>query len=159
MAIQYDTKTDSTITWIGQIKNALKGISQEADKTFKILYKLDEIDFKKFQDNNFKDFIKENELADKSLVRFLEDTSYGTKDLASYQQYLKDTGKATSTFASITKKAGSVVKGFGAALGSMLITWGISEIIGMVISEINKFTEAAANAKEGSEAKKYSVKQ
>lgn len=33
----------------------------------------------------------------------------------------------------------------------MTVTWGISEIIGRVITEINKFTEAAANAKEGSE--------
>lgn len=34
----------------------------------------------------------------------------------------------------------------------MVVMWGISKIIGRVIIEINKFTEAAANAKEGSEA-------
>jgi len=151
-AIQYDTKTDSTITWIGQIKNALKGISPEADKTFKILSKLDEIDFKKFQDNNFKDFIKENELADKSLIRFLEDTNIDSKTLGRYQQYLKDTGKATSTFASITKKAGSVIKGFGAALGSMGVMWAISEAIGFVVTNIHDMATASEQAKENADS-------
>lgn len=152
LAIQYDTKTDSTITWIGQIKNALKSISPEADKTFKILSKLDEIDFKKFQDNKFKDFIKENELSDKSLVRFLEDTNYSKKNLASYQQYLKDTGKATSTFTSITKKAGNVVKGFGAALGSMVVMWRISEVIGWVVTNLHDLATASEQAKENADS-------
>ena len=156
-AIQYDTKTDSTITWIGQIKNALKGISPEADKTFKILSKLDEIDFKKFQDNNFKDFIKENELADKSLIRFLEDTNIDSKTLGRYQQYLKDTGKATSTFSSITQKAGSIVKGFGAALGSMAVMWGISEIIGFVVTNLHDLATASEQAKENADSFAASV--
>lgn len=38
-------------------------------------------------------------------------------------------GKATSTFANYTKKAGSVLKSFGAAFGSMFISWAIGKVI------------------------------
>jgi len=42
---------------------------------------------------------------------------------------------------------------------NMVTMWAITEAIGAVVSYLNSYTEAAANAKEGSEAKKYSVKQ
>lgn len=91
---------------------------------------MSEIEFDKLIDSNFEEFIKDNELADKSLIEFLSGAeSYGKKNLANYQQYLKDTGKATSTFANYTKKAGSVLKTFGAAFGSMFISWAIGKVI------------------------------
>lgn len=85
-------------------------------------------------DNNvFDDYIKGQNLADKSLINFLQDTKYGTKDLANYQQYLKDTGKATSAFTSFTKKAGSVLKSFGVILGSMAVNWAIGKVIDIFV--------------------------
>lgn len=93
-------------------------------------------------------FIKKNNLADESLINFLKDANYGTKDLASYQQYLKDISKATSTFAKITKKAGTVLKSFGAALGSMAVNWVISEVIGLAVQAIDDYIHYAENAKK-----------
>jgi hypothetical protein len=130
LAVHYDKDTNSTITWIDKIKNALKGISSEADKTFKQLFKLDEVDFNKLQENNFKDFIEENKLADKSLIRFLEDADIDSKSLESYQQYLKDTGQATLTFTDFTQKAIPVLKSFSASMMSIGVNWLISEAIG-----------------------------
>ncbi len=79
--------------------------------------------------DNYDDFIKSNNLADESLISFLKDTNYSKKDLASYQQYLKDTGKAATTFASFTKKASSAIKSLGAALASMAAMWAINKAI------------------------------
>lgn len=92
----------------------------------------------------FDNFIKQTNLADESLIDFLKDANYGTKDLASYQQYLKDTGKSTSTFSTFTKKAGSVIKGFGASLASM----GVNMAIGVGIETLFKTIDYAANSVE-----------
>lgn len=94
------------------------------------------------------DFIKENNLADESLIAFLKDAKYGTKDLANYQQYLKDTGKATSQFSGFVNKAKGVLKGFGAALGSMAVNWAIGEAIGLVVTAIDNEIHRVEYAQE-----------
>lgn len=145
MAVHYDKETDSTITWIGKIKNALKGISPEADRTFKLLGQMSDIEFDKLVDNNFEEFIKENELADKSLITFLSDVNnYGKKNLANYQQYLKDTNQTTSLFSSYTSKAVGVVKSFVTSLASM----GVNMAIGIGFESLYKGLDYLINYEE-----------
>lgn len=109
---------------------------------------LDEIDFIKLRKNNFQDFIKENELADESLVNFLEDVDIKDKSLERYQQYLKDTGKATSMFSGFTQKATSVLKSFGAAMASMAVMWAIGEIVSLVVKGFDNLAHSAEHCKE-----------
>lgn len=166
MAVQYnkDTGWGGFILDIYKAKKGIVDVSNEATKFFD-KYKNNGKDLTQSINNVLKDkngidnFIKQSDLADKSLIEFLKDTKYKTKDLASYQQYLKDTGKSTTTFSSLTKKAGSVLKGFGAALGSMAVNWAIGEVIGLAITGIDylinyeeKQAEAFENAKKNAKA-------
>lgn len=105
----------------------------------------------------FDNFVKQNNLADQSLIAFLKDTNYGTKDLANYQKYLKDTGKATSTFSSALNKAKGVLKGFGAALGSMAANWAIGVAIEAAINLADKLTESLEEQKEKLEETKNKI--
>lgn len=93
-------------------------------------------------------FINKNNLADESLINFLKDANYGTKDLANYQQYLKDTGKATSSFTSFTQKATTVLKSLGAAMASMAINWVIGEIISAAITLYDNLAHKVEKANE-----------
>lgn len=68
-------------------------------------------------------------LADETLISFLQDTKYGTKDLASYQQYLKESSQSMTLFQRAGKAAGGVIKSLGATLGSMAAAWAIGEAI------------------------------
>lgn len=87
-------------------------------------------------------------IADESLINFFGDSKQGTKDLASYQEYLKNTGKQVTTFASITQKAGTILKGFGAALGSMVVMWAVGEVISLAFKAVDDNIHRLDNAKE-----------
>ena len=78
------------------------------------------------------------ETADKSLITFLRDANYGTKNLETYQQYLRDTSKATSTFSNLTAKAGTLLKSFGAAMASIGINWMIGSAINLAVTFFDK---------------------
>ena len=82
------------------------------------------------------------------LVKFLENADIDSKTLERFQQYLKDTGKATSIFTTLTQKAGSVLKSFGAALGSMAVNWAIGKIIDFAATVIDNWIHNVDNAKE-----------
>lgn len=100
------------------------------------------IDHKKF-DN----FVKKNKLADESLIAFLNDANYRTKDLANYQQYLKDSQGRLTGFSGVLSKAQGVLKGFGAALGSMGINWAIGEVIGFAANAIDDYISSCRKNK------------
>ena len=110
------------------------------------------IDHKKF-DN----FVKKNKLADESLIAFLNDANYRTKDLANYQQYLKDSQGRLTGFSGVLSKAQGVLKGFGAALGSMGINWAIGEIIGFAANAIDDYIHRAERIKEAAEQSKSAI--
>ena len=97
-------------------------------------------------------YAKNAGVADESLNKFLADTKYRTKDLATYNQYLKDTGKATSGFASMTSKAGSVLKSFGAMasniLASMAVSMLISKGIELAAKKWDEYSHSQENAIE-----------
>lgn len=102
MAVQYDSENNSWVTWIDLLRNKVPKASIEAINTFT---KLKEQLEQGIKVDNWDKWIKSQNLADESLINFLKDTEYSKKDLASYQQYLKDTGKSTSTFTTLTQKA------------------------------------------------------
>lgn len=84
----------------------------------------------------------------KDLEEFLKSWD-GVGDISqSYQKWMADNGKATSTFSSITQKAGTALKSFGAALGSMGVMWAISEVIGFVVTGLHSLATASETARE-----------
>ena len=62
-------------------------------------------------------------------TKFLETADLSGDILEQYQIHLKKTGKSVNNLSNYTKKAGSVLKTFGAAFGSMFISWAIGKVI------------------------------
>lgn len=145
MAVQYDSENDSFKTWINRIKNDIPEASQEAQDTFK---KLKQELEQNISSDNIDNWIQSNKLADESLIDFLRDAKYGTKDLDNYQQYLKDTSNTTISFSNIVKKTGPILKSFGASLASMAVNWALGEIIGIASTAIDNYVNRIKYANE-----------
>ena len=148
LAVQYDSENDSWKTWISRIESDIPEASQEAQDTFK---KLKQELEQNISSDNIDKWIQSNKLADKSLIDFLKDAKYGTKDLDSYQQYLKNTSNETISFSNIVKKAGPVLKSFGASLISIGVNWAIGEIVGIAATAIDNFVNHVKYANEAME--------
>lgn len=83
-------------------------------------------------EKKFDSFVKKMNLADETLISFLQDTKYGTKDLANYQLYLKESSQSMTLFQRAGKAAGNAIKSIGAAIGSMAAMWAIGEVLSLV---------------------------
>ena len=155
--LQYDSDKNAWSGLLVDTNNARKGIvnvGEEADKFFSKTksWKPESLsNLSKINDVKFDSFIKQQGLADESLIAFLKDTNYAKKDLANYQLYLKDTGKATTTFATLTKKAGNVLKSFGASLVSMGVSWLAGQAFGLIIKGLDNLFHAEEKAAEKAE--------
>lgn len=112
-------------------------------------------------EKKFDSFVKKMNLADETLISFLKDTKYGTKDLASYQQYLKESSQSMTLFQRAGKAAGTAMRTLGATLGSMAAAWAIGEVISLAITGIDHLVNAEKYEQQAFEdateaAKKYS---
>lgn len=145
MAVQYNSDNNSWETWIDVFRNKIPEASNDAKKAFEdIQKKLSE----GFVLDSYDDFINANKLADESLINFLKDTKYSQKDLTSYQQYLKDAGKSTSTFTTSIKKASTAIKSLGAAMASMAVNWMIGKAIDFVATGIDNLIHKSEKERE-----------
>lgn len=79
---------------------------------------------------------------------FIDKVDLSGNIMEQYQQYLKDTGKATSKFSDYTLKAGNVLKSFGAAIGSITVNWTITQIISLAATAIDNYIHRVEKAKE-----------
>lgn len=145
MAVQYNSENNNWETWIDLFKNKIPEASDEAKKA------LDDIQknlSKGFILDSYDEFINSNNLADESLINFLKDANYGTKDLDNFKKYLKETSKATSFFSDFIKKAGSAIKSLGADLASMAVMWAIGELVSLVVKGVDNLAHSAEHCKE-----------
>lgn len=150
LAVQYNEK-DGFTTWLDLFKEKLPEISKETDLLFQKINN-GKVRIKKIKDfDHLLDVHNITEQRDE-LKKFF-DTWDRTGDVSkAYQKYLKDNGKATTTFADITKKAGNIIKGFGAALASMAVNFAIGKIIDITVTAIDNYVNAAKYAKEKADA-------
>lgn len=93
-------------------------------------------------------------MTDESLISFLQDTKYGTKDLANYQQYLKESSQSMTLFQRAGKAAGGVIKSLGATFASMAATWAIGEVISLAINGIDVIINHAKRASDATQEAK-----
>ena len=84
----------------------------------------------------------------------MQDTKYGTKDLASYQQYLKESSQSMTLFQRAGKAAGGVIKSLGATLASMAAAWAIGEAISLAINGIDAIINHAKRASDAAQEAK-----
>lgn len=161
MAVQYNSEKDTWSTWITNFKEEIPEVSNEAENFFNKMNKIGAVltnDTLHGNGSVFDGFIKNNKLADESLINFLNDTKYSEKTLDNYKLYLKETGSQTSWFGNMTSKAGSVLKSFGATLGSMAVSWAISEVISLAVTAIDNYVNRVKYAKEALDDFSSSVK-
>ena len=156
MAVQYDSKNNSWSTWLDTFKKDIPSASKEAVSAFEKIKKAQEAGY---NIDNMDRWIHQNKLADETLISFLQDTKYGTKDLASYQQYLKESSQSMTLFQRATKAAGGVVKSLGATLGSMAAMWAIGEVISLVATGIDNAVHKVEYAQERLEDFNSSMKE
>ena len=162
MAVQYNSEKDTWSTWITNFKKEIPEASNEAENFFNKMNKIGAVltnDTLHGNGSVFDGFIKNNKLADESLINFLNDTKYSEKTLDNYKLYLKEAGSQTSWFGNMTSKAGSVLKSFGATLGSMAVSWAISEVISWAATAIDNYVNRVKYAKEALDDFSSSVKE
>ena len=164
MAVQYDSKNN---TWGGiltdliKAKNGFTDVSDEANAFFEKYQKngknLSNVIANVSKNKDWKGYIKNSKLADQSLIAFLKDTRYATKDLATYQQYLQDTSGTLSIFQRASKTASTVIKSFGATLANMAFAWAISEVFSLIVKGIDNVVHASEKAIERMEKAKSTI--
>lgn len=150
MAVQYDKEKGFT-TWLDLLKKEIANVSSEINTLFdNVVSKMTDTQWKQIwkDENGWDNFITKNKIADENFKEFTSTVGNAKFTLEDYQQWLIQNGKATSTFTSFTKKAGSVLKSFGATLASIGINWAISEIISIAIKGFDNLIHAVDNAKE-----------
>ena len=161
-AVQYD-KENGFSTWLSELKKDAVNVSGEVKTLFKdvIPDKNDNKSWLEIEDyidlNGIDDFIDKHNIADENFKEFLEHIGNAKFDMQDYQEWMINSGKATFSFSSIAKKAGSLIKGFGAALGSMGINWAIGEIIGFAANAIDDYIHRAERIKEAAEQSKSAI--
>lgn len=85
---------------------------------------------------------------DEDFNNFIEKVDLSSNVVEQYQQHLKDTGQATSAFSSCTKKAGSVIKSFGAGLASMGVNMAIGVAFDFAATAIDNWVHRVERARE-----------
>ena len=158
MAVQYNSENDSWTTWISKLKKEIPEVSKEAEGFFEKMNKVGATitsdtlkPMLESTNGAFDDYIKNNKLADETLIAFLQDTKYGTKDLASYQQYLKESSQSMTLFQRAGKAVGITLKELGAILGSMAAMWAIGEVISLTITGLDQLVNHAKRASEAAD--------
>lgn len=155
MVLNYDNN-NGFYSVFDNLKKQIPEVSSEANKFFDDLNKLQKIHPNRPID--FEGFIKGGNIADESLISFIKTTDSSKISLANYQSYLQSTAKQTTTFATITQKAGSALKTIGGTLlstfANMAVMYAASaaiEAIGTAIYNTIHATEIAIE--KGEEAK------
>lgn len=147
-AVQYNSENDSWTTWLSTLKKDIPKVSKDAKSLFK------ELDSGKLKVTDWQGYCNSVKMTDETLISFLQDTKYGTKDLASYQQYLKESSQSMTLFQRAGKAAGGVIKSLGATLGSMAVSWAIGEAISLAINGIDAIINHAKRASDAAQEAK-----
>lgn len=139
----------------------VKSIPEASQKTkeFFDLLALDP-DVKLWNNEELINFAKSCDVSETSVIDFLSNVKTGEATLSNYQSYLQSTAKQTTTFATITQKAGSALKTIGGTLlstfANMAAMYAASvaiEAIGTAIYNTIHATEIAIEkGKEAQEA-------
>ena len=151
MAVQYNSKDNTWSTWLDIFKKEIPEASEESINAFEKLAKAQAKGYDPTINDRMEKWIRQNKLADETLISFLQDTKYSEKTLANYQLYLKESSQSMTLFQRAGKAAGNAIKSIGAAIGSMAAMWAIGEVISLIVSGLDKLVNSAKYAKEAAE--------
>ena len=151
MAVQYNSNDNTWSTWLDIFKKEIPEASEESINAFEKLAKAQAKGYDPTINDRMEKWIRQNKLADETLISFLQDTKYSEKTLENYQLYLKESSQSMTLFQRAGKAAGNAIKSIGAAIGSMAAMWAIGEVISLIVSGLDKLVNSAKYAKEAAE--------
>ena len=159
MAVQYNFKDDSWggigVDIIKSIKDKITGNLDISDKTKKNLEILKDLQGTTGAASDLKSLFSD---IDEDFSKFLDKVDMSGDVFKQYQTHMKKNQESTSLFSRATKTAGSVLKSFGATLGSMAVSWAISEVISLAVTAIDNYVNRVKYAKEALDEFSSSVK-
>jgi len=118
-------------------------ITDEVNDVFNQIGSLSKIDIEGFNQNGWEPFIKNTNVADETLVKFLNDANQTDKSINAFKQYpdvVNKTGKAFN-FAALGAKA------FNMALNAAIF-WGITKILEGAVWLVDQYINRVKYAKE-----------
>lgn len=152
---------DKDIGWSSILDNFKMSPSPDALDFFDLLSTDKSKSYMKWDASELVNYAKGLDIADESLINFLNDTSYAEKNLASYQSYLNKTSSITSKFSSFTSKAGSVLKSFVSSLlsmgANMLAGFAIGAVISGVVTLIDNYIHKSEEMIQAGEEARSSI--
>lgn len=157
MAVQWNSDTGLS-GWVVDIYKAKKGIVDVSDEVSKFFTKYQRTGkdlsttisnvFNAQGNKGINNFAKQMGIADETLVNFLSDTNYVTKDLTTFKIYLEDTGKATTGFSKSISAVSSAAKSMLATMASMAVMWAIGEAISYAVKGVNELNDSCQDNRE-----------
>lgn len=135
-------------------KSSAPKISDEAKRIFDALGSIG--GDLEYDEDGWDFLIRQQQLADSTLIDFLTDVNQSEKSLSAYQKYLKQTSSATSTLSVITSGAGKVMKIFAATAINAFASVVVAKAIGEIIEAYDNWVHRIDNAKDAMEQSKES---
>lgn len=150
-AVKYDSENGFSgiaLDVVGALRNKISGKGKELpelnEATKEALSRLQEDDIKGLNKNQLKEFfdddtIKSINTTKKSFMSFIDKVDLSGDVFAQYQNHLKESSQSMTLFQRAGKAAGTAVKSLVATAGSMLVSWGVGELLSAAISGIDYF--------------------
>lgn len=150
-AVKYDSENGFSgiaLDVVGTLRNKISGKGKELpelnEATKEALSWLQEDDIKGLNKNQLKEFfdddtIKSINTTKKSFMSFLDEVDLSGDVFTQYQNHLKESSQSMTLFQRAGKAAGTAVKSLVATAGSMLVSWGVGELLSAAISGIDYF--------------------
>lgn len=150
-AVKYDSENGFSgiaLDVVGALRNKISGKGKELpelnEATKEALSWLQEDDIKGLNKNQLKEFfdddtIKSINTTKKSFMSFLDKVDLSGDVFTQYQNHLKESSQSMTLFQRAGKAAGTAVKSLVATAGSMLVSWGVGELLSAAISGIDYF--------------------
>lgn len=148
-AVKYDSENGFSgiaLDVVGALRNKISGKGKELpelnEATKETLSWLQEDDIKGLNKNQLKEFfdddtIKSINTTKKSFMSFLDEVDLSGDVFTQYQNHLKESSQLMTLFQRASKAAGTAVKSLVATAGSMLVSWGVGELLSATISGID----------------------
>mgnify|MGYP000988577616 CR=1 FL=1 len=159
MAVQYNFKDDYWsgigVDIIKSIKDKITGNLDISDKTKKDLEILKDLQGTTGAAGDLKSLFSD---IDEDFSKFLDKVDMSGDVFKQYQTHMRKNQESTSLFSRATKTAGSALKTLGATLGSMAVSWAISEVISLAATAIDNYVNRVKYAKEALDDFSSSVK-
>ena len=142
-AVQY-SKDKGWSSWLDTLKTQIPEVSEEATQFFDKLN--NGVDISHCQ--NYEKLFEQFDIGDKNLQEFIKTWDGIGDPMEAYKIHLQNTATATSKWSNITKKAATIAKSFGAALGSMAVNFAIGMAIDAVTKIATSYSDMVKHAQE-----------